>query len=71
MTFTNVLLTIAEFAVGGFIIWGFFNEEKFVRFESRIAARLQRAFKRRASRSAHSGCTYSVIVGNGNCNKIA
>ncbi len=71
MVFTNVLLTVAEFAAGGFIIWGFFNEEKFVRFERRIAARIQRAFRRKVSRCSHCGCTYSVIVGNDNCNKIA
>lgn len=64
MTFTNVLWTIIEFAAGGFIIWGFFNEEKFVRFERRLFARLRR-------KSAKRSCTYSVIVGNNSCNKIA
>lgn len=67
MTFTNVLWTIIEFAAGGFIIWGFFNEEKFVRFERRLFARLRRKAAKRSARS----CTYSVIVGNSSCNKIA
>ncbi|MBP3692316.1 MAG: hypothetical protein J6I80_03620 [Clostridia bacterium] len=68
MTLFNVLLTIAEFAVGGFIIWGLFNEEKLVRFERRLAARIARRFGRKC---AARPCSYNVIVGNGNCNKIA
>lgn len=68
MSFLHTLLTIAEFAVGGFIIWGFFNEDKFVRFERRLAARIARRFGRKC---AARPCSYNIIVGNGNCNKIA
>ncbi len=66
MGLSNILLTVAEFAVGAFIIWGFFNEEKFVRFERRLFARIRRKNVKRSC-----NCTYSVIVGGGNCNKIA
>lgn len=36
-----VLKTVLEFAVAAFIIWGIFNEQKLVRFEDRIAARIK------------------------------
>ena len=70
MSFSDFLRTVIECAAGGFIIWGFFNEDKFVRFERRILIRLRRLFCRKGSnlRVTYGGCTYSVIDG---CDKIA
>ena len=44
MSFTMILTTILEWAVGLFIIWGFFNEEKLIGFEDRVAAAVKRFF---------------------------
>jgi len=40
MSLGFTLLTLAEVAVGLFIVWGFWNEEKMVEFEDRFFARL-------------------------------
>ena len=40
MTVTDILITLAEIAFGGFIIWGFWHEEKVVEFEDRLFAKL-------------------------------
>ncbi len=40
MSLVFVLSTLVEVALGLFIIWGFWNEEKVVKFEDKILARL-------------------------------
>lgn len=37
MTMGFILRTIAEVAVVAFLIWGFLHEDKFIRFEDRLA----------------------------------
>ena len=37
MTIAFILRTIAEVAVVAFLIWGFLHEDKFIRFEDRLA----------------------------------
>lgn len=37
MTIGFILRTIAEVAVVAFLIWGFLHEDKFIRFEDRLA----------------------------------
>lgn len=37
MTMGFILRTIAEVAVVAFLIWGFLHEDKFIRFENRLA----------------------------------
>lgn len=37
MTIGFILRTIAEIAVVAFLIWGFLHEDKFIRFEDRLA----------------------------------
>ena len=49
MSLSAILITIAEFAVGGFIIWGFWNEEKVIKFEDRLLRRLGFNVKKRHS----------------------
>ena len=46
-----ILKTVLEFAVAAFIIWGIFNEQKMVRFEDRIAARIKARRKTSAKRN--------------------
>lgn len=36
-----VLQTIFEIVLVGFVLWGIFNEDKFVRFEERLVAKLR------------------------------
>ncbi|MBQ4154430.1 MAG: hypothetical protein IJE01_04420 [Clostridia bacterium] len=50
MSLSAILITIAEFTVGGFIIWGFWNEEKVIKFEDRLLRRL--GFNVKKGRSA-------------------
>lgn len=40
MSLSFTLLTIAEFACGLFLIWGFWHEEKIVEFEDKIFAKM-------------------------------
>lgn len=42
MNFGGTLLTIFEIAMICFVIYAVFNEQKFVKFEERIAARFRR-----------------------------
>ncbi len=52
MTMGFILRTIAEVAVVAFLIWGFFHEDKFIRFEDRlariVAGNIRRLQRRRA-----------------------
>lgn len=50
MSLTAILVTLAEVAFGGLIIWGFWNEEKVVALEDRILAKM--GFKIRKKHSA-------------------
>lgn len=50
--FTGIFATILQAAVGAFIIWGLFHEDKLVRLEDRIAAAVRRWAKRRSRRRA-------------------
>ena len=50
MSLGFTLLTLAEVAVGLFIVWGFWNEEKMVEFEDRFFARI--GLPRRKKRTA-------------------
>lgn len=49
MSLSAILITLIEFAVGGFIIWGFWNEEKVIKFEDRLLRRLGFNVKKRHS----------------------
>ncbi len=42
MTFLFTIQTVLEVIAVGFVIWGFFNEQKLVRFEERIACAVRR-----------------------------
>lgn len=42
MEFRFIISTIFEIALGGFIIWGIFNEKKLVAFEERIMRKLKK-----------------------------
>lgn len=54
MTMGFILRTIAEVAVVAFLIWGFLHEDKFIRFENRlariVAVNIRRARRRRLLR---------------------
>lgn len=50
MAITDIIITALEVAFGGFIIWGFWNEEKVVEFEDRILSKM--GFKVKKSRCA-------------------
>ncbi len=57
------IVTILEFSVAGFIIWGLFNEKKLVDFEDRMFAKIKKKFCRKANiyhRKSH-------ITNNKNC----
>lgn len=41
MSLSYTLSTIIEIAVGGFIIWGFFNEGKIAAFEQKIFSKIK------------------------------
>lgn len=49
MSLSAILITIIEFSVGGFIIWGFWNEEKVIKFEDRLLRHLGFNVKKRSS----------------------
>ena len=42
MNLSSPLFTIFEIALTAFVIWALFNEDRFIAFEERIAARFQR-----------------------------
>lgn len=42
MSLGQIIRSIFEILLVGFIIWGVFNEDKFVRFEDKIAAYFRR-----------------------------
>ncbi len=63
MTLSNILLTVLEFSVGGFIIWGFWNEEKLIKFEDKIFAKLGIKVKRRHN------AKITQFKATGSCNK--
>lgn len=50
MSLSAILITLAEVAFGGLIIWGFWNEEKVVALEDRILAKM--GFKIKSGRTA-------------------
>lgn len=50
--FTGIFATILQVAVGAFIIWGLFHEDKLVRLEDRIAAAFRRRVKGHSRRKA-------------------
>lgn len=35
-----ILATVFEILIGGFVIWGLFNEDKFIRFEDKLKSKL-------------------------------
>ena len=46
LTFT----ILAELALTAFIVWGFFHEDRFIRFERRIGARIKKVFRKKKTR---------------------
>lgn len=40
MSVMSVIATVIECTLGGIIIWGFWNEEKFVEFEDKFFAKM-------------------------------
>lgn len=56
MTFLFTVQTILEVLAVGFVIWGFFNEQKLVRFEEKIKC----YFKRR---------NFKIVNSDNRCNK--
>lgn len=48
MSLSYTLSTIFEIAVGGFIIWGLFNEGKLVSFEKKLFAKIKSYFSKPA-----------------------
>lgn len=58
-----IIETILEIAVGAFIIWGVFNEDKLVRFEDRIFA----AVKRRHASCKKERSYRSTVPGDKHC----
>ena len=42
MSFLHLLQTIFELSVIVFIVWGFFNEDKFICFEKRLLSSFRR-----------------------------
>lgn len=40
MSLSAILITIAEVAFGSFIIWGFWHEDKVIKFEDYILAKM-------------------------------
>ena len=47
------LVILAEALLGLFIIWGFMHEDRFIRFENRIAERYKNKRAKRSSRAKH------------------
>lgn len=56
MTFLFTVQTILEVLAVGFVIWGFFNEQKLVRFEEKIKCYIKRR-------------NFKVVDNNNTCNK--
>ncbi len=52
MTASFALIIFAETLVALFVIWGFMHEEKFIRFERRVSARIARIRRARAKKRA-------------------
>ena len=50
MSISLAMIILAEFALTVFIVWGFFHEDRFVRFEHRIGMKIKRAFRRKNAR---------------------
>ena len=48
MSVAFIISTVFEFLLGGFIIWGIFNEQKLVAFEERMFLRIKNYFKDRS-----------------------
>ena len=42
MNFTSTLITLFEIAMVIFVVWSVFHEDRFIKFEDRIAARFRR-----------------------------
>ena len=42
MDFASTLITLFEIAMVSFVVWGVFHEDRFIKFEDRIAARFRR-----------------------------
>ena len=51
--FTGNFATVLQIAVGAFIVWGLFHEDKLIRLEDRIAAAFRRMKQRRRETPAH------------------
>ena len=47
MTDSMIIATLVECAVGGFIIWGLFNEDKLVDFEDRLVRYVKESVHKR------------------------
>ena len=50
MSISLAIVILAEFALTVFIVWGFFHEDRFVRFEHRVGMKLRRLFRRKNAR---------------------
>ena len=42
MDFASTLITLFEIAMVGFVVWGVFHEDRFIKFEDRVVARFRR-----------------------------
>ena len=51
MSTVNALIILGETLVVMFIIWGFMHEDRFIRFENRIAEKFRSRRSKRASRA--------------------
>lgn len=47
MNINFIISTVFEFSMGGFIIWGIFNEQKLVDFEDRFCRKVKEQIKKR------------------------
>ncbi len=52
MTTSMIIATVIECAVGIFLIWGIFNEDKLCDFEDAVFAAVKRYFRRKREEAA-------------------
>lgn len=50
MTTSMIISTVIECAVGVFLIWGIFNEDKLCDFEDMVAAKIKESIRKRKKR---------------------
>lgn len=65
MSFANILITLIEISVGGIIIWGFWHEDAFLKFEDKLFAKL--GFKVKKHTSAKITKFESGVARSKNC----